>query len=232
MVRLRERVREGISRSWAEALGSGRLVVALVRHGRTSWNQERRFLGLTDIGLDDVGQAQAQALAVRFGRPSPFTAVYSSPLSRALHTAAWLVDPKGGDPAEAVARARVVPELRELAQGELEGLFAPEAIARFPDFFAAWVQDPTHARAPGGESLGECRDRGLLALEAIRKRHGPGELVAAVSHQMVISSVRCTVAGCGLREWRSYTVDNTGVSGLAWDGRAWELLDGDPPSLP
>jgi broad specificity phosphatase PhoE len=66
-----------------------RLIV--VRHGRTAWNREERFRGRTDVPLDPVGKAQAEAcarvLAARF-RPA---AIYASPLSRTVATAEEIV---------------------------------------------------------------------------------------------------------------------------------------------
>jgi broad specificity phosphatase PhoE len=57
----------------------------LVRHGRAvaGWDADR------DPALDDVGAAQAEAVAERFGATAPFDLV-SSPLRRARETAAPL----------------------------------------------------------------------------------------------------------------------------------------------
>ena len=188
------------------------LVVALVRHGRTAWNAERRFLGCSDIPLDEEGHRQARALAV--GVPAgSFDRVYSSPLLRAMETARYL------HPTEPVS----VPAVRELAQGELEGMKGPEAIARFPHFFAAWALDPTHAQVPGGEGLGACRDRAIDALSAIADQHALGERVAVVSHQMVIASLTCVVAGESLRRWRDHRVENTAMTVLEWAAGTWRI---------
>jgi len=34
----------------------------LARHGQSLWNQVRKFQGANDVGLSDLGRAQAQAL--------------------------------------------------------------------------------------------------------------------------------------------------------------------------
>lgn len=182
----------------------------LVRHGRTAWNHERRFLGATDLPLDEVGTAEAAALGARLG--GTFTAVYSSPLSRALQTASAIAPPT----------PVIVDALRELCQGELEGLDGPTALERHPEFFVQFQADPTHCRPPGnnGETLAETRDRALTALVEIASRHAAGTTVAVVTHQMVIASVRCALRGEPLSAWRTYGVPNTGTAALYWDGRS------------
>jgi broad specificity phosphatase PhoE len=189
-------------------------VLALVRHGRTAWNASRRFVGRTDVPLDAVGRAQAITLAERL--PGPFHAVYASPLLRARDTAAAV------DPAP-----RVVEDLAELDQGELEGLDGATALARFPDFFAAWQADPERAPVPGGETLGALRARARRALEGIAIRHGPGQVVGVFTHQMVIASLTCDALGLPLSEWRFHRVGNAAVTALVPTGDGFDLVEQD-----
>jgi broad specificity phosphatase PhoE len=180
--------------------------LVLVRHGRTAWNAERRFLGCTDLPLDDVGLAEAATLPARPGL-LPLSAVYASPLRRALDTARVL------DPAP-----RILPDLREMHQGELEGLLGPEAVERFTPFFERWVEDPSGVAPPGGETLDEVRSRAWSALCEIAAAHRAGERVAIVTHQMVIAAVCTAAADAPLRAWRDYGVPNVGTRTLVGDG--------------
>lgn len=189
------------------------LHLVLVRHGRTAWNVERRFLGRTDLPLDEVGLGEvAQLGAVARGT---FDRIYSSPLLRALQTARALAPP---EPA-------VVADLQEIGHGELEGLTGDEALARHAAFFAAFAEDPTEVRVPGGESFGEVRDRAWAALHGIARAHRPGERVAVVTHQVVASTVSCTADGAPLRDWRRYALPNAGSAVLAWDGEQFTRVD-------
>jgi 2,3-bisphosphoglycerate-dependent phosphoglycerate mutase len=173
--------------------------LVLIRHGRTAWNAERRFLGATDLPLDEVGQREAAGLGARWA--GAFAAVYSSPLLRARQTAAVLAPPE----------ARIVHDLRELAHGDLEGLDGATAIARHPEFFAAFRADPTDVRPPGAdETFGALQRRALAAVRGIALAH-PGERVAVVAHQMVIASVLCAVRGAPLSAWRDHGVPNVGA---------------------
>jgi broad specificity phosphatase PhoE len=174
----------------------------LIRHGRTDWNATGRFLGRTDRPLDDEGRAQASALR---GWASQVDVVVSSPLARAWQTAEAL----GG-------ASERIDALAELDHGELEGLVADEALARFPRFFEAWQVDPASVPVPGGGVLGEARDQAMEALRGLAVRH-PGRRVAVVSHQLVLASVLATLDGQPLSAWRSYKLPNAGCAVV----RAW-----------
>jgi len=57
----------------------------LVRHGETKWNVEEIFRGRIDIELNETGVREAELLA-GYLSDSKITAIYSSPLKRALRT--------------------------------------------------------------------------------------------------------------------------------------------------
>lgn len=193
---------------WRPLERAGRTPVLLIRHGQTAWNAQRRFLGQSDIPLDEVGTAQAATLA-RWLRPLPFQALHSSPLARAWQTA------------EAVGEGRPhgppipAPGLAELNQGELEGLPGSALPERFPTFLQAWIDDPENACVPGGETLGRCRDRAVEALENIAGAYVPGPPVAVVAHKMVISTLVCTVLDLPLRHYTRIGQGNTAVNLLS-----------------
>jgi probable phosphoglycerate mutase len=141
---------------------------ALVRHGQTDWNAQRRLQGSTDIPLNDVGRGQAaDAVAVLSGYE--WDAIVSSPLSRAAETADLIAAGLG------LSVARRVPELTERSFGPAEGLQAgPELDA---------------LRTPGGfrgaESEDEAASRGLAALEALAGQFS-GRRILVVAHGTLI----------------------------------------------
>ena len=185
-------------------------VLLLVRHGRTAWNAERRFLGRTDLPLDEEGVRQAvalgESLAGKVGR------VISSPLRRASETAVHL------GPVTFDAR------WTEVDHGALEGLGIEQASEQYADFFRAWAADPGVTRIPGGESLSEARERGLAALAEVP----PIGVTAVVAHQLVLAAVVTALAGAPLKAWRRFTLEPTGVRALAWNGSGWALASGPP----
>jgi len=85
--------------------------VYLIRHGATAFSAADRFSGATDVPLSEEGERQAARLGQRLAH-EPIAALYSSPLQRALQTAA-LVAP----------RLTPIPcaGLREIDYGHWEG---------------------------------------------------------------------------------------------------------------
>src|SRR5438034_822788 len=61
----------------------------LVRHGETDWNRSGQIMGERPVPLNRHGVAQAQRLAESL-KGRPIEALYSSPVARALETAAIL----------------------------------------------------------------------------------------------------------------------------------------------
>ena len=165
----------------------GATPVFLIRHGQTLWNKERRFLGRSDIPLNDLGHQQAVNLS-RALAEVPFTHVYSSPLTRAKQTAEAITQSRGMVPI-------VSPGLTELNQGELEGMHGTLLPERYPDFYKNWQIDPTHVRIPGGETLAECHQRSTKALFSLLASHTAADCIAIVSHKVAISSILCDVMG-------------------------------------
>jgi ribonuclease H / adenosylcobalamin/alpha-ribazole phosphatase len=147
----------------------------LLRHGQTAMSVQKRFSGVVDASLTDIGSAQAEAVAARL-RGRTFDAVYCSPLKRARQTA------------EAVGFDYAVDDdLRETDFGAWEGLTFTEARARYTDELDAWLADPTVA-PPGGESVSESTRRVLRARDRILAAH-PGGTVLIVSHVTPIKAL-------------------------------------------
>lgn len=146
----------------------------LARHGRTQWNEQGRFQGHADVPLDDVGRAQAGALAEALrGRVE---AVISSDLRRASQTARIVADALG------IPVLGEDPDLRERGYGVFEGLTGDECLQRFPDAWAARERERNH-EPPGGEPRAQVlarMQRGLERAVATLMPHHQRALV--VSH--------------------------------------------------
>ncbi|GLU90040.1 phosphoglycerate mutase [Agromyces sp. NBRC 114283] len=182
------------------------VTIALVRHGETDWNRERRIQGLTDIPLNDTGRQQAAATAEAL-RDESWDAIYASPLSRAAETASIMAAGLG------LAEPVHVPELVERRHGALEGL-DPEGRAAL---------EASAATIEGLEPRSAVIERSSAALLALAERH-PGGRVLAVAHGGVIHSLILH-----LSDWTlpapGYRIDNGSVHLVRVVDGALELVE-------
>jgi probable phosphoglycerate mutase len=158
-------------------LNAARLL--LIRHAEVDAAMQKRVFGRLDVALSDAGHERAERLA-RTLAAEPIAAVYSSPLRRALDTAAPLSRELGLEPI-------VVDDLRELDFGDLEGLTPAEIAERYPDV-VPWMTAPAAIAFPGGESVAALQARSVRAVCGIAGLHA-GETVAVFAHAVVIRTV-------------------------------------------
>lgn len=153
----------------------------LIRHGETDWNLEGRYQGQSDIPLNANGLLQAEKLAEKL-RTQHLDAIYSSDLMRARRTAEILGQATG-------APLHIDLRLREINQGEWEGMLFSEIRQRYPELISQRRSDPLSVTPPGGESIEQVRERVLAALDAIVSAHPDGE-VAIVSHGLALAIIK------------------------------------------
>src|SRR5579863_3100725 len=120
----------------------------VVRHADTEWTVTGRHTGRSDIPLNEAGRAKAESLAAPLARRD-YVAVWSSPLSRALETAALA----------GFADPRLRPDAQEWDYGFYDGLTSAQISERRP----GW--DLWRDGCPDGESAHEvgARAERLLA---------------------------------------------------------------------
>lgn len=155
--------------------------VYLIRHGKPDFpGGEKMCLGTTDIPLGAEGLAQADAMAATL---PPVTAVFSSPLLRAVQTAAALGKP-----------VHLNPGLREYHMGNWDGLTFRQIREAYPDLYEARGTDPSLS-PPGAEDQAEGLRRFASAMEeAVSQSTGD---IAVVAHGGVISAFLRSLGGKG-----------------------------------
>lgn len=167
--------------------------LVLVRHGETAWHADNRYAGVTEVGLSPRGLEQAALLAT-WASSAGLSAIWSSPLGRALDTA-------NGCARSAGLHVHVDDRLRELDFGEGEGLTAQEMRVRFPAAFEAFVVDPVANHLPGGEDPAAAVGRFVACLHEIADVHPAGR-VLVVTHTSVIRLALCHLLGAPLGDYR------------------------------
>ena len=154
--------------------------IIIVRHGRTEFNATGRLQGRTDNPLDEVGLAQADAVATYLA-PELLsdTLIVCSPLLRARQTATAIAKGVG-------ASLEIDERWIELDYGAYEGLRQSEVPA---NVWREWRSDSDFA-APQGESLNQVQERVAQACDDLAQRLD-GRTAVVVSH---VSPIKSAVA--------------------------------------
>ena len=165
--------------------------IYLIRHGQSIGNASRIYLGHTDLDLSELGFEQARETARKLS-DVPFTAIYSSDLLRAMHTA---------EPHAKLRGIEVVPcsNLREMHVGEWEGCKVDDLLLD-ERFTKGWRENFGFFTFPGGENVECAANRVHEALSEIAQKHD-GETIAAVFHAAALRAFWCKIIGAKKEDW-------------------------------
>ncbi|HEY7704315.1 MAG TPA: histidine phosphatase family protein [Acidimicrobiia bacterium] len=202
---------EARPKSVDQRIAAGEPVLALIRHGRTADNAAGRIQGRGGGGLDDVGHAQADALAARLG---PQALAFTSRLQRAFATASRLT----GDPV-------AWEGLEEMAFGDWEGLTGAEARGLSPDLYERiYTGAEDLPRGGSGETWSGMEERVWAAIGRLPTE--PGTVTPVVTHG---GPIRAVVARLGGEGWKAAgridAPDNTAVTHIALTDEGPVMID-------
>ena len=193
--------------------------IYLIRHAQTIGNAEGILQGQTMGGqLSKHGMHQAEALGT-WAKTKRIDAVYSSPLSRALQTAAIAFPSK---------KPIMMDELMEQDVGILSGKTVHDAFEFLHKMGVSRAQASErsidyyllrYGNDFGGESEKDVSSRGMAALQKIAKDN-PGKTVAVVSHGNFNKCVICTIQGLEFSydQLTSMHQENTGINTITFAG--------------
>lgn len=173
----------------------------LIRHALTDAVGKRLSGRTPGLSLNGEGQKQSRELASRLLHQS-ITAIYSSPLERALETAAPLAEIKG-------LQVRPDNDFLEIDFGSWTNLSFEElkndiTFQRFNTFRSC-------TRIPGGELMGEAQIRIVRGIEKLTAIHR-NETVAIFSHADLIKSAIAFYAGIHLEMFHRIEISPASVS--------------------
>ena len=141
----------------------------MIRHGKTPWNEEERYIGLTDMSLSDNGVREIRD-KIEEGIYPKIDILYASPMRRCIETAK-LIYPD--------MNPVTIDEYKEIDFGRLEG-------KRFEDMkddpaFKAWLDSGGRTVFPGYEDKDSYIDRVLAGFDkmclSVKKESDSGHIV-------------------------------------------------------
>ena len=178
----------------------------LIRHGENEYTKTGKMAGHTPgVHLNERGEKQARELAEAL-KDVPISAIYSSPLERAMETAQPIAKLKK---LKIHQRAALI----ETKIGKWQGMSIRQAAK-----LKAWKllqQRPSRFRFPGGESILECQTRLISGIDEIISAHKPQDVIALVFHADPIKLVTTYYLGMPLDNFQRIAVDTASVTVMA-----------------
>ena len=179
---------------------------ALIRHAAHGLLGRRMAGRMPGVNLDEAGQTQADALAERLS-DAPISAVYSSPLERAMQTAAPLA-------LRLNLPVQIDTAITELDYGDWTGLTFAELDA-LPEW-KPYNVFRSGTRIPGGEMMLDAQTRTVAFMQALCRKH-PNEHVALVSHADIIKGAIAYYLGVPLDLFLRIEISPASLSVIAVD---------------
>ncbi len=170
------------------------LTLYFLRHGQTTFSRDNNFCGSgSDPDLTEAGREMAAAFAAAY-RATSWSAIYASPLRRAVATAQPLCDALGLKP-------ELRDDLKEIGYGKWEGLTVEEVNRTYHDDYIRWTADPAWNAPTEGEPAVAIARRSLHVIKEIKQRFSTGN-VLVVSHKATIRIALCSLLGIDVGRFR------------------------------
>ena len=194
--------------------------IYFVRHGQTIWNVEKRFQGLSDSPLTELGITQAKLLGEKL-KDIKFNKFYSTSLKRAYDTANYI---KGNRK----QKVEIFDDFVEISMGNMEGIkqedfkkLYPEQVKNF--FFNQLEYNPSSF---GGESFLEVRERVIRGLNKFIELNKNYERVLVVSHGATLKTLLHYISGKDISTLSDEAIPkNTSYTIVKYENGKFEIID-------
>ncbi len=188
--------------------------IILVRHGKSTYNQERRIQGRLDKSiLTEAGRSGALQVGDTLSSIA-FDAAYTSPLQRAKETAEIILSRLTNPP-----QLQPTDQLMEIDLPLWEGMLRQDAIDKFPEAYQQWQKQPDKFSMKLPSADGEIEHFPVLAVFAsarqfwkdILSRHRD-ETILVVGHNGINRALIATISEISPDYYQSIQQSNCGIS--------------------
>lgn len=160
-------------------------LIIFLRHAQAKNNVERVLAGRSKgIPLTEFGVQQAEKIAHFLG-PLKISAIYSSPIERAVHTAEIVSDKLN-------LHYEIDDRLTEIDMGIFSGMYYEEMFARHGNIFLKFYQDNPLIEKNGVETFSNVKKRVLDMVNYCSQKHD-SENILLVTHMDPIKAMISTV---------------------------------------
>ena len=154
------------------------MIIYLIRHGQTEYNDKSIFRGQLDIPLNSYGISQAESIGKAL-EAVDFDAIYTSPLIRAKKTAEIISKYQSKK-----KNINIENDFTDLNYGAWQAKSHEEVKNNYSQLYYEWGTRPYNIQIPGGESLYEAQKRSFNGLKKIINNNS-GKIICIVSHRVI-----------------------------------------------
>ena len=156
-------------------------MIIFLRHGQAENNVKRILAGRTDgIALTKTGIKQAERIA-EYLKPLDISAIYSSPIERASHTAKIVAEHNSMD-------CELDDRITEIDMGRFTLMNYDDMFARYGNVFLKFYENDPVIAEHKVETFSHVRKRILDIVDYVIKKHG-NQNVVLVTHMDPIKSI-------------------------------------------
>ena len=160
-------------------------MIIFLRHGQAENNVKRILAGRTDgVHLTKTGIEQAKRIA-KYLNPLDISAIYSSPIERAKHTAEIVAENNSFD-------YQLDDRLTEIDMGKFTLMNYDDMFAKYGNVFLKFYQNDPVIAEHRVETFPDVRKRVLDIVDYVIKKHG-NQNVVLVTHMDPIKSILSVV---------------------------------------
>lgn len=160
-------------------------LIIFLRHAQAKNNVERILAGRTKgFPLTKTGLQQAEKIA-KFLKPLEISAIYSSPIERAINTAKIAAKNLN-------LEVKTDPRLTEIEMGMFSGMFYQDMFTKYGNVFLKFYQDNPIIEENGVETFSNVKKRVLDMVNYCSKEH-KGQNVLLVTHMDPIKAMLSTI---------------------------------------
>ncbi len=190
-------------------------ILLLIRHAENDVLKTRIAGRMPGVHLNAKGLQQALALAQSLA-DAPLTAIYSSPMERALETAAPLA-------AEHHLEVQIHPDLIEVDYGRVQGRTYKQLWRT--NLWKLVHERPSAVQFPEGECMPAVMQRATRALDELAERHTGDQVVACVTHGDLIRLAIVHYLGLPLDAYHSFAISTASITVLSLEKDCPRLLN-------
>ena len=183
--------------------------VVLVRHARTTYNEQGRYQGSSDESvLTEKGYQDAYATGLALKEYS-FDAVYTSPLKRVRQTTQEIITALGNKTLP-VCSDRL---LTEICMSHWQGLYYQEVKEKFAEAYKCWQNTPHLFSFDDVYPVVELFEKARLFWQKVLNKH-QGQTILVVAHGGTNRALISTAIGLQPESYHGLQQSNCGISCL------------------